>query len=603
MAKVTKKKKTVKKRKKRESKQRVANRRLLLKFIAALVITFAACLLYCFLTLPDIEQAVSRTRQPSTTITAENGNEVATYGQIYSAVVMPDYLPKHATEAIIATEDRRFYHHFGFDVIAFTRAMAVNLIKGRYAQGGSTITQQVAKNLFLTPNKNIKRKVQELLLAFWLEHKFTKQQIMALYLNRVYLGAGTYGIEAAANKYFQKTSADLNLKEAAILAGMLKAPTRYNPAANPEQAEKRARIVLQNMVDEGYISEAERQKALNMPTGALISDKVEGGKYFADWVYNDVNAYIGERENDIYVYTTLDQHIQEAADKILTESIKANKNKNVTQGAIVVLDKSGGVKALIGGVNYQKSQFNRAIHALRQPGSSFKTFVYLTALQNGYKPSDTIGDFPISIGDWQPENIDKKYHGEVSLTEALTKSYNLATINLAQSLSKSEIIRTAQKMGITTPIQNTPSLALGAFEVKVIDMAVAYSAIANGGYATWPYAIKEIYSRDGYQLYMRENDDNNQILDRRAVKDMAKMLERVIQTGTGRKAKLPFFSAGKTGTSQDYRDAWFVGFTDKYIAAVWVGNDDNSPMKKVGGSSLPAEIWRKVMLAAHENHD
>ncbi len=603
MAKVTKKKKTVKKRKKRESKQRVANRRLLLKFIAALVITFAACLLYCFLTLPDIEQAVSRTRQPSTTITAENGNEVATYGQIYSAVVMPDYLPKHATEAIIATEDRRFYHHFGFDVIAFTRAMAVNLIKGRYAQGGSTITQQVAKNLFLTPNKNIKRKVQELLLAFWLEHKFTKQQIMALYLNRVYLGAGTYGIEAAANKYFQKTSADLNLKEAAILAGMLKAPTRYNPAANPEQAEKRARIVLQNMVDEGYISEAERQKALNMPTGALISDKVEGGKYFADWVYNDVNAYIGERENDIYVYTTLDQHIQEAADKILTKSIKANKNKNVTQGAIVVLDKSGGVKALIGGVNYQKSQFNRAIHALRQPGSSFKTFVYLTALQNGYKPSDTIGDFPISIGDWQPENIDKKYHGEVSLTEALAKSYNLATINLAQSLSKSEIIRTAQKMGITTPIQNTPSLALGAFEVKVIDMAVAYSAIANGGYATWPYAIKEIYSRDGYQLYMRENDDNNQILDRRAVKDMAKMLERVIQTGTGRKAKLPFFAAGKTGTSQDYRDAWFVGFTDKYIAAVWVGNDDNSPMKKVGGSSLPAEIWRKVMLAAHENHD
>lgn len=603
MAKVTKKKKTVKKRKKRESKQRVANRRLLLKFIAALVITFAACLLYCFLTLPDIEQAVSRTRQPSTTITAENGNEVATYGQIYSAVVMPDYLPKHATEAIIATEDRRFYHHFGFDVIAFTRAMAVNLIKGRYAQGGSTITQQVAKNLFLTPNKNIKRKVQELLLAFWLEHKFTKQQIMALYLNRVYLGAGTYGIEAAANKYFQKTSADLNLKEAAILAGMLKAPTRYNPAANPEQAEKRARIVLQNMVDEGYISEAERQKALNMPTGALISDKVEGGKYFADWVYKDVNAYIGERENDIYVYTTLDQHIQEAADKILTKSIKANKNKNDTQGAIVVLDKSGGVKALIGGVNYQKSQFNRAIHALRQPGSSFKTFVYLTALQNGYKPSDTIGDFPISIGDWQPENIDKKYHGEVSLTEALAKSYNLATINLAQSLSKSEIIRTAQKMGITTPIQNTPSLALGAFEVKVIDMAVAYSAIANGGYATWPYAIKEIYSRDGYQLYMRENDDNNQILDRRAVKDMAKMLERVIQTGTGRKAKLPFFAAGKTGTSQDYRDAWFVGFTDKYIAAVWVGNDDNSPMKKVGGSSLPAEIWRKVMLAAHENHD
>lgn len=275
----------------------------------------------------------------------------------------------------------------------------------------------------------------------------------------------------------------------------------------------------------------------------------------------------------------------------------------MTQGAIVVLDKSGAVKAMVGGVDYQKSQFNRAINALRQPGSAFKTFVYLTALQNGYKPGDTIGDFPLSIGDWQPENIDKKYHGEVTLTEALAKSYNLATINLAQQLSKPEIIRTAKKMGITTPIQNSPSLALGTFEVKVIDMAVAYSAIANGGYATWPYAIKEIYSRDGYQLYMRESDGENQILDGKAVENMADMLEDVIKFGTGRRAKLPFFAAGKTGTSQDYRDAWFVGFTDKYIAAVWVGNDDNSPMKGVGGSSVPAEIWRKVMLAAHESRD
>lgn len=603
MAKTAKKKKTPRKGKKRESKQRVANRRRLLILITFLVITFSLYLLYCFLTLPDIEQAVSRTRQPSTTITAENGNEVATYGQVYSAVVMPDYLPKHMTEAIISTEDRRFYQHFGFDIIAFTRAMAVNLIKGRYAQGGSTITQQVAKNLFLTPNKNIKRKIQELLLAFWLEHKFSKEQIMALYLNRVYLGAGTYGIEAAANKYFQKTSADLNLKEAAIIAGMLKAPTRYNPIANPQRAEERARVVLKNMVDEGYINEPERQKALTMKTGALISDKVEGGKYFADWVYNEVNSYIGERENDIYVYTTLDQNIQEAADKILTETLKANAHKNVTQGAIVVLDKSGAVKAMVGGVDYQKSQFNRAISALRQPGSSFKTFVYVTALQNGYQPSDKIGDYPISIGDWQPENIDRKYHGEVTLTEALAKSYNLATVNLAQSLSRPEIIRTAKKMGITTPIQNTPSLALGSFEVKVIDMAVAYSAIANGGYATWPYAIKEIYSRDGYQLYMRESDNENRILDSEAVENITEMLEKVITSGTGRKAKLPFFAAGKTGTSQDYRDAWFVGFTDKYVAAVWVGNDDNSPMKKVGGSSLPAEIWRKVMLAAQAAAD
>ena len=556
--------------------------------------------------LPDYHQLAKYEPAVTTRLYAGDGQLLMEYAVEKRIFVPVDKIPDQVKNAFIAAEDKKFYSHSGIDYVGIIRAVLGNLKNigtGRRPAGASTITQQVAKNLFLTPNKNIKRKIQELLLAFWLEHKFSKDQIMALYLNRVYLGAGTYGIEAAANKYFQKTSADLNLKESAIIAGMLKAPTRYNPIANPERAESRARIVLQNMVDEGYISEEERQHALTMKTGVLVSDKVEGGKYFADWVYNDVNAYIGERENDIYVYTTLDQHIQEAADRILTETIRANKERNVTQGAIVVLDKSGAVKAMVGGVDYQKSQFNRAINALRQPGSAFKTFVYLTALQNGYKPGDTIGDFPLSIGDWQPENIDKKYHGEVTLTEALAKSYNLATINLAQQLSKPEIIRTAKKMGITTPIQNSPSLALGTFEVKVIDMAVAYSAIANGGYATWPYAIKEIYSRDGYQLYMRESDGENQILDGKAVENMADMLEDVIKFGTGRRAKLPFFAAGKTGTSQDYRDAWFVGFTDKYIAAVWVGNDDNSPMKGVGGSSVPAEIWRKVMLAAHESRD
>lgn len=600
MAKTTKKKKTTRKRKKRESKQRVANRRRLLFLSLILVITFGFYLLYCFITLPDIDKAVTRTRQPSTTITAENGNEVQTFGNVYSAVVMPDYLPKHVTEAILATEDRRFYSHFGFDIIAFSRAMVTNAIAGRYAQGGSTITQQVAKNLFLTSQKNIKRKTQELLLAFWLEHKFSKDQILALYLNRVYLGAGTYGIEAAANKYFQKTSADLNLKEAAIIAGMLKAPSRYNPIASPERANQRAAVVLQNMVDEGYITEAQKEQALKMKTGPEVSDKVNGGKYFADWVYNEVNAYIGERENDIYVYTTLDQNIQEAAEQILDQTIKANRGKNVTQGAAVVLDMNGAVKAMVGGINYEKSQFNRAIAALRQPGSAFKTFVYLTALQNGYKPSDTIGDYPITIGSWAPENIDKRTHGEVSLEMALAKSYNLATVNLAENLPKSQIIRNAKKMGITTEIQNTPSMALGTFEVKVIDMAVAYSAIANGGYATWPYAIKEIYTRDGYQLYMRENDSANRILDENVAGDMSGMLADVINWGTGKKAKLPFFAAGKTGTSQDYRDAWFVGFTDKYVAAVWLGNDDNSPMKKVTGGTLPAEIWKKIMLTAHK---
>ena len=588
------------KRKKRESKQRLATRRIILFFLSFLVITFAGWLLYCILTLPDIDQAVARTRQPSTTITAENGNEVKTFGSVYSEVIRLNELPSYVPDAVISTEDRRFYAHFGFDIVAFTRAMLTNIFMGRYAQGGSTITQQVAKNLFLTSQKNIKRKTQELLLAFWLEHKFTKEQILTLYLNRVYLGAGTYGIEAASQKYFQKSSRDVNLLEAAIIAGMLKAPSRYNPFASIERARDRAKVVLQNMVNNKTLTEKQMKYALTLPVGEDESYKVQGADYFADWVYNEVNDYIGERDNDIYVYTTLDQKIQENAEKILRESVLAAKKRNVSEGAVVVLNKKGEVKAMVGGIDYRKSQFNRAVSALRQPGSSFKPFVYLTALQNGWKREDRIDDVPLSIGKWKPENYDKKYHGSVTLDEALMKSLNLATINLSESLSRKDIIRTAKKMGITTPIENTPSLALGTFEVKVIDMATAYSAIANGGYATWPHAIKEIYTRDGYQLYQREADTETRILDAAAVKDLTKMLEKVISRGTGKRAKIPGFAAGKTGTTQDYRDAWFVGFTDEYIIAVWVGNDDNSPMKGVTGGTLPAEIWRKIALSIHE---
>ena len=594
MAKTAKTRKKTAKNKKRESKQRFATRRILLKIFVLLSITLLIYLLYCALTLPDIEKAVARTRQPSTTITAENGNEVQTFGSVYSEVIHLNELPAYVPDAIISTEDRRFYSHFGFDIIAFTRAMITNILMGRYAQGGSTITQQVAKNLFLTSQKNIKRKTQELLLAFWLEYKFSKDQILTLYLNRVYLGAGTYGIEAASQKYFQKSSRDLNVKEAAIIAGMLKAPSRYNPIASPERAEQRAKVVLQNMVDNKTITEKQMQYALTLPIGEDKSYKVQGARYFADWVYNEVNAYIGERDNDIYVYTTLDQELQENAERILRETVLANKNRNVTEGAVVIMDKQGAVKAMVGGVDYDKSQFNRATQALRQPGSAFKPFVYLTALENGWHREDTIDDVPLSIGKWKPENYDTKYHGAVPLDEALARSLNLATINLSESVSRNEIIKNAKKMGLTTPIDNTPSLALGTFEVKVIDMATAYSAIANGGYATWPHTIKEIYTKDGYQLYQRESDAENRILDKQAVKDLTKMLEKVIRGGTGKRARISGFAAGKTGTTQDYRDAWFVGFTDKYIIAVWVGNDDNSPMIGITGGSVPADIWRKI---------
>ena len=598
MVKKNTKKKSPKKTKKRESKQRSILMRLAIKVVLALVITFALWILWCIYTMPDIEKAVERTRQPSTMIIAENGNEIHSFGNVYSEVVYLDELPPYVADAVISTEDRRFYEHFGFDIISFIRAMLVNLWHRSYVQGGSTISQQVAKNLFLTANKTIKRKVQELLLAFWLESKFTKEQILTLYLNRVYLGAGTYGIEAASQKYFQKSSRDMNLLEAAIIAGMLKAPSRYNPIASEERARERAAVVLDNMVKAEAITEEQRQNALKMKLGPEKSYKVEGARHFADWVYQDVNDYIGERDNDIYVATTLDQDIQQKAEKILHDSLKAWAARDVTQGAIVVLDKQGAIKAMVGGVNYEKSQFNRAIQALRQPGSSFKPFVYLTALENGFYPDDMVNDSPINIRGWKPENYDKQYHGEVTLTEALKDSLNLATINLANAVGRDKIIKTARRMGISTPIENTPSMALGAFEVKVLDMAVAYASIANGGYEVWPHAIQEIYTRDGYQLYMREQDEPNQILDEDAVEELTQMLEEVLDSGTGKKAKLPFFAAGKTGTTQDYRDAWFVGFTDNYIAAVWVGNDDNSPMKGVTGGTLPAQIWKEIMLAA-----
>lgn len=603
MAKV---KKSAKKTRKKESKQRVTNRRKHPKGFRRLVITLglAACAVlalyigYCFITLPDVEEAVARTRQPSTTIIADNGNEIQTFGQVYSEVVRSEELPQYVVDAIVSTEDRRFYSHFGFDVISFTRAMLTNIFAGRYAQGGSTITQQVAKNLFLTPNKTIKRKVQELLFAFWLEHKFSKEQILTLYLNRVYLGTGTYGIEAAAQKYFQKSSRDLNLKEAAIIAGMLKAPSRYNPIASEQRAVDRAKVVLRNMVHTQAITEDDMIHALNMRLGPEKNYKVAGAKHFADWAYSETNDFIGERDNDINVYTTLDQNIQQAAEKILRRNIQANSKRNVTDGAIVVLDKNGAIRAMVGGINYEKSQFNRATQALRQPGSAFKPFVYLTALQKGWEPDDKIEDLPITIGTWKPENYDRKYYGEVTLEKALAKSLNLATVNLAEKVSRPDIIKNARKMGISTPISNTPALSLGAFEVRVLDMAAAYAVLANGGHAVRPYAIKEIYTRDGYQIYLRQADEGHRIIKGKYVKEMTEMLEQVIENGTGRNARLNILAAGKTGTTQDYRDAWFVGFAGDLTCAVWVGNDDNSPMKGIGGGSLPAKIWKEVMAAA-----
>ena len=590
-------KKTLKKRTKKShrSSKKTSNLYLVLKICG---IGFALLVFYlgfCLITLPDMDAAINRTRLPSTTILAENGNEVQSFGTVYSEIIRSEELPQYVIDAIVWTEDRRFYEHFGFDIVSFARAMITNLFAGRFAQGGSTLTQQVAKNLFLTNKKTINRKTQELLLAFWLEHKFTKEQILTLYLNRVYFGNGAYGIEAASQKYFQKTSRDLNILEAAVLAGMLKAPSRYNPIASKTRALERAKVVLNIMRENNLLSNRDYLRALDMPLGSEKPTKVKNGAYFADFALSEITARIGEQESDIYALTTLDQNLQEKASAVLQNEIAAAKDKNVSQGAVVILDKNGAVKALVGGINYNQSQFNRAVQALRQPGSAFKFFVYLTAIHQGLTPKDIIEDKPLIIKDWRPENHDKKYYGEVTLREAFAKSLNLAAIRLAQKVGVKKIIQLAKKLGISTPLENDLSLALGTSSVKVIDMAAAYATVANGGLAVFPYSIEEVYTNDGFQLYQRDSDEDRRLLSAEETDLMKKLMREVLKTGTGRSAALGREAFGKTGTSQDHRDAWFIGFDDNLICAVWVGNDDNTPMKGVYGSGLPAKIWKKIM--------
>ncbi len=597
---VTKKKNTNKKHKSTARKKQKRSWKFklfiwLLKLGVVLFLALAGYVAFCWFTMPDISAAVSKTRQPSTVVMAENGNDIAKFGQVYDKIIYPEKLPKNLINAIISIEDRRFYEHFGFDVIGFSRAMITNIFRKRYAQGASTITQQVAKNIFLTPNKTVRRKVQELLLSFWLEHKFSKNQIMALYLNRVYFGSGNYGANAAAGWYFNKNVYDLNVREAAILAGMLKAPNRYNPILHRQKSLERAQTVLMAMKKNGFLSERQYETASNLPISDGQKYRVSGGKHFAQYVYDEVNNFIGERSKDLVVSTTLNQKLQETAEKVLRKYVVENKKNNVSEGAVVIMDKSGAIKAMVGGVDYNLSQFNRAVQARRQSGSAFKPFVYLTALQYGFKPESTVKDEPITIGKWKPENYSKKYYGKVTLDYALSHSLNAATVALSKELKLKDIAENAKAAGISTKLNLSPSMVLGTNAVSVLDMASAYTTFANGGKSITPYAINEIATTDGHQLYLRPDFKQKQIFAAKNIADLTQMLEHVINRGTGQKAKLPIFAAGKTGTSQNFRDAWFAGWTDKYIAVVWVGNDNDKPMNKIGGSSVPAQIWHDIM--------
>jgi penicillin-binding protein 1A len=553
--------------------------------------------------LPDVGQALAVSRRPSVTLLAADGTEFASIGDLYAQPVEVRELPPHLPRAVLATEDRRFYDHFGLDLIGLARATAANLRAGRVVQGGSTVTQQVAKNLFLTPERTLKRKVQELLLALWLERRFSKDQILALYLNRVYLGAGTYGVEAAAQRYFGKSARQLGLYESAVLAGLLKAPTRYSPARDPDRTAARTRQVLANMVDAGFISEAEAVAARRQERRlqAVAARHPRLARHFADWVLEQVSSFVGPTDRDLVVATTLDVRLQRAVEARVRAFLDGPGGKaGVGEAAVVAMTPEGAVRAMVGGRDYGESQFNRATQALRQPGSAFKPVVYLAGLEAGLKPDDRFFDGPVSIGAWSPRNFTGKHLGDVTLRQALAESINTVAVQLAERIGRRRVIDAARRLGLTSEMEAVPSLALGSEEVSLTELTAVYAALAAGGVAAWPHGIVEIREAEGRVLYRRQGKGQVRAADPDAVATLTDMMSEVLASGTGKAARLDRPAAGKTGTSQDFRDAWFVGFTADLVCGVWMGNDDGAPMRQVTGGGLPAQLWREIMLAGHE---
>lgn len=552
--------------------------------------------------LPDISNLEVAEKKHSIVIRSQDDVILANYGDLYGDFVTYNELPKNLVNALLATEDRRFWHHFGVDVIGLSRAVWHNYQAGHVVEGGSTITQQLAKNLFLSPERTLKRKIQEAMLAVALEYKFTKQQILTLYLNRVYLGSGTFGVDAAAKRYFQKPAKDLNLMESAMIVGLLKAPSRFSPTNNPELARARATQVMENMQDAGFITEADIKKAISQQAKtASYREGSMGSYYFADWLMEHLDEYIGHVDEDIEIKTTLDTRLQRQAEEVVEEAMKDSDKVHASQVALLSMSTDGAIRAMVGGLNYRTSQFNRVTQAKRQPGSSFKLFDYLTALEKGARPGDIWSDQPITIDNWSPENYGHQYKGDMPLTDAFAQSINTVAVQVAQWAGWDNVKEMAERLGVTSYILPTPSMALGANELTMLEIATAYDHLANHGHSVQGYGIEEITTSSGKSLYKRVHSARARVLSPQVVSDMYTLLRAVVTSGTGRAASLSCCEVfGKTGTSQDYRDAWFIGFTDRLLTAVWVGNDDNTAMKKITGGSIPARTWKAFMTKAYE---
>ncbi len=550
--------------------------------------------------MPDLNHLESKGRRASVIFESYDGINIATYGDLFKEVVTVDKLPPYVSNAIIAVEDHRFYQHHGVDLLGVFRAIFINLISGSVVQGGSTLTQQLAKNLFLSHSRSIKRKVQELVLALWLEKKFSKKQILSIYLNRVYFGSGAYGIDAAAYRFFGKRAYKLTLLEAAKLAGILKSPAKYSPFYNKDQSNKRAAVVLSCMKEAKFISEYEEQEALQeIEKKSSISAPMDENRYFTDWLMEHLDEIVKIEDEDLIIRTTLDSKLQKNAIYIIRNMLNTEGFKNgASQMALVALDKTGAVRAMVGGHTYSESQFNRAL-ATRSFGSAFKYFVYLSALEHEIDIYDMISDMPLTIGNWSPKNYKYQSVGQITILQAFAKSVNTCSIRLAQKVGMSDIIKKAHNLGITTELGENFSTALGGSGTNLLEMTAAYGATMIDGVKMVPFGIISVKNQKGKILYQAYRQKQPQVISKNVCDKMKILLREIVENGTGKKAKIPAPCYGKTGTSNDSRDASFIGFSYPLVTGVWIGNDDNSPMKSnMTGGLLPALTWHQFMMAA-----
>ncbi|MGJ5033185.1 MULTISPECIES: penicillin-binding protein 1A [unclassified Bradyrhizobium] len=567
------------------------------------VIALVGVVIWAGAHLPPIQSLEIPKRPPTIEIVGYDGTMLAQRGEMAGANVALKDLPPYLPKAFIAIEDRRFYQHFGIDPIGIARAVVANILHRGVSQGGSTLTQQLAKNLFLTQERTLARKLQEAELALWLERKYSKREILELYLNRVYFGSGAYGVEAAAQRYFGKSARQVTIGEAAMLAGLVKSPSRLAPNRNPEGAAKRAQTVLAAMAEAKFITEAQAQAQIAHPSVAVKPAGAGTINYVADWIGEVLDDLVGQVEESIVVETTIDPKLQSVAEAAIIDELAAKSVKfNVSQGALVAMTPDGAVRAMVGGRNYADSQFNRAVTAKRQPGSAFKPFVYLTALEQGLTPDTVRQDAPLDLKGWKPENYTREYFGPVTLTQALAMSLNTVAVRVGLEVGPKNVVRTAHRLGIASKLDPNPSIALGTSEVSMIELVGAYAPFSNGGLTVSPHVVTRIRTLDGKLLYMRQTEQPVQVIEPRNAAMMNQMMQETLISGTAKKAEIPgWIAAGKTGTSQDFRDAWFIGYTAHLVTGVWLGNDDNSPTKKATGGGLPVEVWTRFMRSAHQS--